>query len=323
MREKKLEKRTPEEELEYRRYLRKRIRMRKRRRQVMIARTIVAAVALLLVFLIFYGIGKLTGPITGGSKSKTEATAKPTATPFVVDVPEGYEEIYDKLYAMREEYPEIDDILLNLGQYPEDLLNLLVSNTETLEFVSDYLMHVDDEEANGSITQEELEQTMPPLFQQWDKRWGYVKYGSNIVAINGCGPTCMSMVYTGLTKDTAMNPAAMADFCMENDYYTEDAGTSWTLMLGGAQKLGLNAEKISIGQEAIKEKLESGCLLICSMSPGDFTDTGHFIVVRGLTDENKLQINDPNSISRSQKEWEFDTVLGQIKAAWAYSYTQQ
>lgn len=316
-----MEQRTPEEELEYRRYLRKRIRMRKRRRQVMIARTIVAVVALVLVFLIFYGIGKLTGPLTG-SRSKSEPTAEPTATPFAVDVPEGYEEVYDKLYAMRDEYPEIDDILLNLKQYPEDLLNLLVHNTETLEFVSDYLMHVDDEEANGSITKEELGQMVPPLFQQWDKRWGYVKYGSNILAINGCGPTCMSMVYTGLTQSTDMDPAAVADFCMENDYYTEDAGTSWSLMLSGAQKLGLNAEKISLGQQAITDRLTNGCLIICSMKPGDFTDTGHFIVVRGITGEGRLLINDPNSISRSKKEWEFDTVLDQIKAAWAYSYTR-
>ena len=139
-----MERRTPEEELEYRRYLRKRIRMRKRRRQVMIARTIVAVVGLALVFLIFYGIGKLTGPV-GGEDKKVEATAAPTATPFVVDTPEGYEEVCDILYGMREEYSEIDDILINIGKYPLDLLELLTKNTETLSFVSDYLMHVDDD----------------------------------------------------------------------------------------------------------------------------------------------------------------------------------
>lgn len=317
-----MENRTPEEELEYRRYLRKRIRMRKRRRQVMIARTIVAVVGLVVVFFIFYGIGKLTGPLHGDSDQKVEATKKPKATPFVVDVPEGYEEVYDKLYDMREEYPEIDDILINMGRYPLELLTLLSNNTETLSFVSDYQMHVDDEEANGGITGEELNGTIP-LFQQWDKRWGYVKYGSNIIAINGCGPTCMSMVYTGLTGNTENDPAAVADFCIENNYYTEESGTSWALMLDGAKKLGLNAEKISIGPEAIREKLTSGQPVICSMKPGDFTDTGHFIVLRGITEDGKLLLNDPNNISRSQKEWDMDTVLKQIKSAWAYSYTVQ
>jgi hypothetical protein len=284
----------------------------------MLARTIVAAVGLVLVFVVFYEIGRLTGPVKVG-QSKAEVTAKPTATPFTVDVPEGYEDIYEKLYAMREDYPQIDDILMNLARYPEDLLNLLAKNTETIDFVSDYLMHVDDDKENGEISEEEVADTTLPLFQQWDKRWGYVKYGSNIIAINGCGPTCMSMVYIGLTGDTTMNPAAVADFCIENDYYTEDSGTSWNLMSEGAQKLGLKAERISLGQQAIQEKLAGGSVVICSMMPGDFTDTGHFIILRGMTEDGKLLVNDPNSIARSEKEWDFDTVLGQTKAAWAYS----
>jgi len=316
-----LENRTPEEELEYRRYLRRRIRMRKRRRQVMIARAVVALAALVLVFFIFYGIGKLTGPITGSDEKKPAVTEEPKVTPLVVDVPDGYQEVYDKLYKMHEDYPEINDILINMGKYPIELLTLLSNNTETLSFVSDYLMHVDDEGEGGAIEGKELNGTVP-LFQQWDKRWGYLKYGSNIIAINGCGPTCMSMVYTGLTKDLSKNPAEIAGFCIENDYYADEYGTSWSLMLEGAKKLGLNAEKIGIGQRAIREKLESGCLVICSMAPGDFTDTGHFIVLRGITSKGKLLVNDPNSTSRSQKKWKLGTVAKQVKAAWAYSYTQ-
>ncbi len=317
-----LENRTPEEEMAYRRYLRKRIRMRKRRRQVMIARTIVALVGVILVFFIFYGIGKMTGPIKGDSGKKADATEEPKVTPLVVDVPNGYQGVYDKLYGMREENPEINDILINLGKYPVELLTLLSNNTETLSFVSDYLMHVDDEEKSGGITGEELTGSIP-LFQQWDKRWGYLKYGSNIIAINGCGPTCMSMVYTGLTGNTDKDPAVIADFCLENNYYTEDSGTAWSLMLNGAKKLGLDAEKISIGKESIKEKLDSGQPVICSMKPGDFTDTGHFIVLCGITEDGKLMLNDPNNISRSEKKWDMDTVLSQIKAAWSYSYTIQ
>lgn len=317
-----MENRTPEEELEYRRYLRRRIRMRKRRRQVMIARTAVVLAGVVLVFFIFYGIGKLTGPIAGGSEKKVAVTEGPKVTPFVVDIPDGYQEVYDKLYAMHEDYPEINDILINLGKYPVELLTLLANNTETLSFVSDYLMHVDDEGEGGSIDGKELNGTIP-LFQQWDKRWGYLKYGSNMIAINGCGPTCMSMVYTGLTGNTDKSPAAIAEFCLENNYYTEDSGTSWSLMLNGAKKLGLDAERISIGAESIKEKLASGQPVICSMKPGDFTETGHFIVLRGITKDGKLLVNDPNNISRSEKEWDMDTVLKQIKSAWSYSYTIQ
>lgn len=316
-----MERRTPEEEIEYRRYLRKRIRMRKRRRKVMIARTIVAIVAIVVVFFLFYGIGKLTGPIgKERANSSSVVTTQPEETPFEVDIPEGYEKIYTKLYKLRDDYPQVDDILMNMDQYPKDVLRLFINNNETFEFVSNYLKHVGDETVSGTITEQEMEQTFP-LFQQWDQRWGYVKYGDNIIAINGCGPTCISMVYTGLTQKTDMTPADVADFSSEYNYYTQDSGTSWALMLEGAQKLGLNAEKISVSKDVITEKLEASQPVICSMAPGDFTNSGHFIVICGLTDEGKMLINDPNSISRSEKEWKFNTVLKQIKAAWTYTYT--
>ena len=179
-----MEQRTPEEELEYRRYLRRRIRQRKRRRQVIIARCIVGAVAMLLVFLIFFGIGKLF--FGGGEEEKKKPV--PTATPFAVDVPEGYDGIYQKLYGRRKEFPQLDDILLSMERYPKDVLRMLVNNSETIDFVSDYLKHVDDKEANGGITAEELQQEGIPLFLQWDKRWGYVTYGNNIIAVGYIPP---------------------------------------------------------------------------------------------------------------------------------------
>lgn len=313
-----MEQRTPEEELEYRRYLRRRIRKRKRRRQVMIARTVVAAVGILVVFLVCFGIGKL---FFGGEKSG-KREVKSTATPFVVDVPEGYDDIYQKLYVLREDYPQMDDILLSMERYPKDVLKMLVNNTETIDFVSDYLKHVDDTEASGGITAEELQQEGIPLFQQWDRRWGYVTYGNNILAINGCGPTCMSMVYTGLTGKSDYTPASMADFCIENDYFSQESGTSWSLMLNGARKLELESQRIEISKKSLKGKLKKGQPVIASMEPGDFTTTGHFIVLTGLTEQGMVIVNDPNSIANSQKEWKLDSVIQQIKAAWSYSYTK-
>lgn len=315
-----MEQRSPEEELEYRRYLRRRIRQRKRRRQVMIARAIVAVVGMLLVFLVCFGVGKLFFNDDSGGKGEKKIAA--TATPFVVDVPEGYDQIYQKLYGLREDYPQMDDILLSMERYPKDVLRMLIHNTETIDFVSDYLKHVDDTEASGGITAEELQQEGIPLFQQWDKRWGYVTYGNNIVAINGCGPTCMSMVYTGLTGNSDYTPAEMADFCIENDYFSQESGTSWSLMLNGARKLQLDSQRLEISKKSFRSKLKKGEPVIASMEPGDFTTTGHFIVLTGLTEEGKVSVNDPNSIANSQKEWDLDTIIQQTKAAWSYSYTK-
>ena len=313
-----------QEEIEYRRYLRRRIRRRKRRRKVMIARAVVACVFLLIV-------GGITGIIyhfvSGGKKTDikenaVEHTAAPTATPLITyNVPDGYEEYYEQLVALQVDYAEIQDILMNLSQYPQDLLKLVINNQETVSFVAGYVLHQNDTEAGGEITDEEISGGIP-AFKQWDERWGYLKYGSNILAISGCGPTCMSMVYSGLMHSKEMSPADMAEYCMEHNYYDSESGTSWTMMTTGAENLGLDAEKIVVSENSIKTELEQGHPVICSMEPGDFTSEGHFIVLAGITDKGKLIINDPNSNARSEKSWKFSKVLEQTKAAWAYSVAE-
>lgn len=314
-----MEERTPQEEIEYRRYLRKRIRMRKRRRKVMIARGVVAVLAILLVAGVCLGIRGIAKMLTA---SDTPKHTEVKETPIPVDVPEGYEEVYQGLLSMEAEYPQVTDILMALERYPKELLELLVKNPETIDFVNNYLKHVDDVEANGEITEEELKERDIPLFIQWDERWGYVTYGSNLLAISGCGPTCMSMVYTGLTKQTDKTPADMAEFCLENNYYSLEEGTSWNFMLNGARKLGLTVNRIALSEKKLKKTLKQGETVICSMKPGDFTTEGHFIVLYGLTEDGKILLNDPNNIERSNMEWDLKTVYEQVKAAWSYSYQQ-
>ncbi|HEY9575661.1 MAG TPA: papain-like cysteine protease family protein, partial [Lachnospiraceae bacterium] len=65
--------------------------------------------------------------------------------------------------------------------------------------------------------------------------------------------------------------------------------------------------------------LSSSTPMICSVKPGDFTFTGHFIVLAGLDDSGKIIVNDPNSQKNSKKHWEIDRLLPQIKAIWKYS----
>ena len=86
-----------------------------------------------------------------------------------------------------------------------------------------------------------------------------------------------------------------------------------------AKKLGLKSESVVVGRDSIKAALEKKQPVICSMKPGDFTTTGHFIVLTGLTEDGRLMINDPNSITRSEKRWDIDTIVGQVKSAWTYT----
>lgn len=318
------ERRTREEELEYRRYVYRLKKREERRRKVMMARAIVLVVVLLIITLI---VGLISWGVRavqkGGDKSKradkqVQVSMEPTLAPLDYSVPDGYGEIAQALEGLREEYPEVEDILMNLYEYPEAVLNLAVKNQETLRFVIEYPKHKSDIKAGGSITKEELEQGIPSL-QQWDERWGYLAYGNDIIAIDGCGPTCLSMVVSGLLQDDSKTPDAMADFSIDNNHYTAASGSAWSLMSSGAKKQGLNAETVVISADAITEQLEKGNPMICSMKPGDFTTTGHFIVLTGITDAGKVTVNDPNSISNSETPWDIETLVGQIKAAWAYT----
>lgn len=199
-------------------------------------------------------------------------------------------------------------------EYPEELLELLEKNPETYDFVTGYpereKYQGQEIDLTGEVTPGQV-----PLLLQWDRRWGYDSYGSEMIAIAGCGPACMSMAYTYLTGETDRNPREMAKFANDNGYYTE-AGTSWSFFTDGALQLGLSGVEIGLDEAKMKEVLDRGDVIICSMRPGDFTTTGHFILIRGW-DEKGFFVNDPNSRANSGKQWDYDTLQSQIKCLWA------
>ena len=157
-----------------------------------------------------------------------------------------------------------------------------------------------------------------PFLYQTDPQWASHPYAGGTVEKNGCGPTCLSMVYVALTGRDNLGPAAMADFS-ERGGYTIDGMTSWTLMSDGAAELGLVSEELPASVAAVREALLAGKPVICSMGPGDFTTTGHFIVLAGLTKEGEAIVHDPNSAERSAQPWELERVLGQCLNLWAFS----
>lgn len=208
------------------------------------------------------------------------------------------------------------EIRLLESEIPESLVELQEKNPETRRFVLNYPKNKDKEveiDLSG-----EVEKGKIPLFLQWDERWGYDKYGSDFHAVTGCGPTCLSMVVCGLTGETKWNPRVVAQFSEKEGYYVPGQGTAWALMTSGAQRLGLQAEEVSLNSDVILDGLREGKPFICSMYPGDFTTSGHFIVLAGIDAGGKVIVNDPNSKKNSRKHWDVDVLLPQIKNIWRY-----
>ena len=73
-------------------------------------------------------------------------------------------------------------------------------------------------------------------------------------------------------------------------------------------------------EEHIRAALEAGTPVICVVGPGDFTNSGHFLVLTGVDEEGKITLNDPNSKIRSKESWDINQLMSQIKNLWAYSY---
>ena len=200
--------------------------------------------------------------------------------------------------------------------YPESLISLVERNPETKDFVLDYPKYkgLQDIDLSKEVTKGEI-----PHFLQWDKRWGYETYGSDFLAITGCGPTCLSMVVCGLTGETQWNPYEVAKMAEDNGYYVDGSGSSWDLMSSGAEKLGLTVSNVIFDEEHIRSTLEAGQPIICIMGPGDFTDAGHFLVLTGVDKNGDIILRDPNSVERTNRHWDLQKLMSQMKNLWAYS----
>lgn len=170
----------------------------------------------------------------------------------------------------------------------------------------------------SSTPREEWRAGEVPFLYQTDPQWASHPYAGGTVEKNGCGPTCLSMVYVSLTGRDDLDPSAMADFS-ERGGYTTDGMTAWALMTDGAAELGLVSEELPASADAVREALLAGRPVICSVGPGDFTTTGHFIVLSGLAGNGGVVVHDPNSAERSSRTWDLERVLGQCLNLWALS----
>lgn len=201
---------------------------------------------------------------------------------------------------------------------PEELRALAENEPEAADFVLGWdegraqrydagQIDLSDDLASGGI----------PLLLQWDARWGYADYGKNALALTGCGPTCLSMVAAALTGDASLNPLAVAEYSERSGWYITGAGTSWELMRAGAEHYGLTWEELPLDEAAMRLSLEAGKPIIASMLPGDFTGSGHYIVIADAGARG-FRVLDPNSPTRSAADWSYAALAPQIGNLWAY-----
>ena len=202
------------------------------------------------------------------------------------------------------------------GQYPDMLIHMAEKYEETLDFVYNYPEKKDEEPPIDLSAEAEAEEV--PLLMQWDERWGYRPYAGGLMGYSGCGPTCLSMAALNLTHDPKWTPVETAALAERWGYGVKDQGSSWTLFSEGSRLMGLHPEELPLDKKKMTQALDQGKLIVLAVGPGDFTQSGHYLVVTGY-EKKGFRLNDPNSKANSERVWPYEKLKGQIRNIWSLS----
>ncbi len=157
-------------------------------------------------------------------------------------------------------------------------------------------------------------ETQVVYYNQLDSRWSNQMYGrSSTIGAAGCGPTALALAVSTLT-DKTVDPPAVCDWSVRNGHRCEGNGSYHSLIPEGAKHYGLKVEKLGRSSaRELEQHLSSGKLVIAIMAPGHFTSSGHFIVLRGITEDGKVLVADPASYKRSGQEWSMSITLNESR----------
>lgn len=123
-----------------------------------------------------------------------------------------------------------------------------------------------------------------PLYFQSD--YPDVRYGSGTVATSGCGITSLAMVATHMTGHTYF-PDELAD------YFGGRAENNIQRLEYASDMLQLPWRKAENIHEIMAALQEGNLAILLMESTSIFTDSQHFIVLTGMTEDGKIFVNDP------------------------------
>lgn len=134
------------------------------------------------------------------------------------------------------------------------------------------------------------------------------------IETSGCGFTSTAMIVSYLTGKKITPRELVNDWSRK--YYIPDTGMDWGLPQAAADHYNLgNVEQTTDSSKMLKA-LKEGHPVMCSQGPGLFTGSGHLIVLRGVTNDGKILVNDPNSYNAKTNGYNTrEFTLSEIKAA--------
>lgn len=168
----------------------------------------------------------------------------------------------------------------------------------------------------------------PIYYMQTDSRWKNANYSakgeSKTIGSSGCGVACSAMVIATL-KDKNVTPVETANWSMAHGYKALNQGTYYSYFVPQFDVYEIKCKKLNNSNlygkssstyhtEALNA-LKNGDWVLACMGKGNWTSSGHFILVYGY-ENGYVYINDPASKASGRVKNTWSLFASQVKYLW-------
>ena len=168
----------------------------------------------------------------------------------------------------------------------------------------------------------------PVSYLQTDPRWGSLDYSATgektTIGASGCGPTAMAMVLA-TWADPNVNPKTECAWALAHGYKAPHQGTYYGYFEPAGARYGLEVYRLNYSNiygntktayhAQAKDALDRGDLVIACMGKGNWTSSGHYVLVYGV-DGDTIYINDPASTKKVRTQGSYTLFKQQVKYYW-------
>lgn len=168
----------------------------------------------------------------------------------------------------------------------------------------------------------------PVSYFQTDPRWKNIPYAvkgeSSTIGGSGCGPSSAAMILA-TWADKNVTPKTECAWALKNGYKALNSGTYYSYFVPAFKRYGLKCTQLNSANiygnsttsyhAQAKTAVDNGDLVIACMGKGNWTRSGHYIVVWKISG-NTIFINDPASTKLARTQGDYSLFKKQVKYYW-------
>lgn len=165
-----------------------------------------------------------------------------------------------------------------------------------------------EDKCTVTVKANEVKMDIPTISQATPEYYNYKFpiHTSSSLPATGCGIVATTMILQYLTGDKSISVQTVATWADNNGHFN-GKGSNGSLFDAAAQKwnvgnaIGVDTSDESSKTNAMKrvvEVLQNSQPVISYQLAGIFTQSGHFIVLSGITEDGKIYVNNPSDGSQ-------------------------